>query len=350
MDQAGKDKVLSYISRNLDVIPFKTLKRDEPELSSEAKVQKMAQILDTDPGLFLTKWGRYLSQNTLASFQPLKDDYEVGFHLQRLLHADGDSPDASTSSMEVTGSLGHRQPRKPKSALHTVVHNRRFEYLKRHLRNSSYFSDETMQLRDPVLYEHYIGQYIPDQEKEAPFANDITLVQRILSNIDRDYADKQVQYQRGLEEEQFEEEEEEDDDDEEDEEDENEKYQEHGNKGLRGANDGDDDVMMKEADLLDILPSQQNQPIMPTEEELQFRDEQRLEFIRLMEERFLAGKDTNFDYASVDYNEIYDDLEQETQDAQDRYFQEDEEEGEGGSVRVLHDETRPSVYTGELDY
>lgn len=49
-----------------------------------------------------------------------------------------------------------------------------------------------------------------------------------------------------------------------------------------------------------------------------------------------------FDYRAVDENEAYDDLKQMEQDAQDRYFDEEESEPE--------DTSKPSVYTGELDY
>lgn len=45
----------------------------------------------------------------------------------------------------------------------------------------------------------------------------------------------------------------------------------------------------------------------------------------------------------MDENEAYDDLKQMEQDAQDRYFDEEESEEETSP-------SKPSIYTGELDY
>ena len=47
----------------------------------------------------------------------------------------------------------------------------------------------------------------------------------------------------------------------------------------------------------------------------------RVEFLSLMEERFLSGEDCEFDYKNVDYNEEYDDIYD--QDMEDSYFDED---------------------------
>lgn len=172
-------------------------------------------------------------------------DYEVDFYLQRLMD----------------------EPSKPQQR---IVSNRRYEYLKRHLRESSYFSDDSMQQREPVLYEQYVGQYQSEQEKTMPFANDVTLVQRVLSNIDRHYASEQVRKQKIIEEEQFEEEEESEDEEE----------------------DVQDTPMSD--DRTGALPS--NQPAEDTQhEEAEFRESQRQELIRLLEERFLAGKDVSSD-------------------------------------------------------
>lgn len=41
----------------------------------------------------------------------------------------------------------------------------------------------------------------------------------------------------------------------------------------------------------DMLPNQRSGTGYPSAEELQYREEQRLEFIRIMEEKFLSGQD-----------------------------------------------------------
>ncbi|KAF8933830.1 hypothetical protein BGZ58_006086 [Dissophora ornata] len=55
----------------------------------------------------------------------------------------------------------------------------------------------------------------------------------------------------------------------------------------------------------------------------------RQEFVLLMKQRFLDGFDKNFDYSTVDFDENLDDLEQEDHDEEDRWFDEEEEDGEG---------------------
>jgi len=48
-------------------------------------------------------------------------------------------------------------------------------------------------------------------------------------------------------------------------------------------------------------------------------------FIAMMKERFLAGLDGEwFDYAKVDLNEAYDDVEQRGRDEEERWFDDEE--------------------------
>ncbi|KAI8972135.1 coiled-coil domain-containing protein-domain-containing protein [Pilobolus umbonatus] len=240
--------ILDYLRANIDIIPYKTLRPDEHDLSNEDKLTHMDHLLTHDPGLFLSKWGKYLDPSLLDYFQSM-DDYEVKFHLSQL-----------------------------QAPVKKNVRNRRYEYLKRYLRNSEYFSDEAMQLRDPFLFDVFVRQHQP--EEIQPFEEDVTLVERILGNIDRQYVDEEVKTQKIREEEQFQEEEEDSDDEE-----------------------------------SDVLETEKDREA--------FREEQRMELVRLLEERFIAGKD-DFNYDEVDNNEAYDDLNQLDQDMQDKYFDSDE--------------------------
>ena len=49
----------------------------------------------------------------------------------------------------------------------------------------------------------------------------------------------------------------------------------------------------------------------------------RQEFLTHMHQRFLSGKDNDFDYASVDHNVDYDSLDIRTQDEEEQYFDEE---------------------------
>ncbi|KAI8070270.1 coiled-coil domain-containing protein-domain-containing protein [Thamnidium elegans] len=290
---------MDFVQRNLDTIPFKTLRLGEEELAAPEKLLQMEKILHDDPALFLSKWGRYLSQPTLTLFQAIENNYEVDFYLDSLLYKN-----------EIENKPIDKRP--SKSALYTLVQNRRYEYLKRHLKNSDYFSDESILLRDPTLYDQFIGQYIPANEKEQPFTDDITLVNRILSNIDRKFVDDHLYQQKIIDEEQLEEEEEDESDDEVFEKSTPTVITKRKNK----------DVEMEEAEALNIDTADADTDTIEEDVTDEFREKQRLELIRLLEENFLAGKD-DFDYDQVDFNEEYDDLEQLDRDIQDRYFDED---------------------------
>ncbi|KAI8354204.1 coiled-coil domain-containing protein-domain-containing protein [Blakeslea trispora] len=264
------------MERHMDSIPFKTLRYQELEPTQDEKLKQMQHTLHHDPGLFLSKWGKYLSQTTLMLFKAIENDYEVDFYLNTLLYQEGDD----------------EQPKQArKSAMHQLAQNRRYQFLRQILRHSDYYSDESIRLREPVLYDQYVGQHIPAQEKTKPFEKDMTLVSRIFSNMDQKYVHDSLDQQRVLDEEQFEEEE---DDDE------------------------SEDEMIASS-----TPAVNQENDMSLEETIEFREEQRLELIRLLEEKFLAGQD-DFDYDDVDYNEAYDDLYQQEMDIQDKYFDEDE--------------------------
>ena len=61
---------------------------------------------------------------------------------------------------------------------------------------------------------------------------------------------------------------------------------------------------------------------------ISFEDKQRLrnEFLNIMRHRFLEGLDEDFDYTDVDKNNEYDNLDILRQDAEDKYFDEEEPE------------------------
>ncbi|NXL68303.1 CCD97 protein, partial [Chordeiles acutipennis] len=54
-----------------------------------------------------------------------------------------------------TGLLG--RPRRPPAR--TRLRNRRYAALRQLIQDGEYFSEEEMRAREPLLYQHYIGQY-----------------------------------------------------------------------------------------------------------------------------------------------------------------------------------------------
>ncbi|GAN07004.1 coiled-coil domain-containing protein 97-like [Mucor ambiguus] len=321
MDDTSEAKVMEFVTRNIDNIPFKTLRHGEVELPQAEQLIQIQATLHKDPALFLSKWGRYLSQNSLRLFQGIQGNYEVDFYLDSLLYQQEEGP-SSPQQLQQRASQPHK-----KSAMQLLAQNRRYKYLQQELRDSDYYSDESIQLREPILYDQFIGQYIPARERVQPFDNDMTLVNRIFSNMDRKFVDDHLYEQKIRDEEQFEEEDEEEEEEENDE-------MEKSTPVVLTKKKRNGDIEMKEATLSNVeeedADSQSEVDRDEGEEieaDLEFREEQRAELIRLLEEKFLAGKD-EFDYDLVDFNESvyqdYDDLEQLEQDIHDHYFDEDE--------------------------
>jgi hypothetical protein len=286
MDSTNEFQVMVYVQENMDNIPFKTLRQGEQELTREEKLVQLQKTLHDDPALFLSKWGRYLSQRTLALFQAIQNNYEVDFYLDSLLYKEEEE------QRKFAAASARRPSKQQKSELYTLVQNRRYEFLKRHLRNSDYFSDESIQLRDPILYDQFIGQHIPAREKKEPFANDITLVNRILSNIDRKYVDDHLYQQKIIDEEQMEEEEEEKD------ESEDEIFEKSTPIVITKSKSEDVDMTDPAANKEKEGEEEEDENDADEEERdmeglMEFREEQRSELIRLLEEKFLAGKDVS---------------------------------------------------------
>lgn len=191
----------------------------------------------------------------------------------------------------------------PKSSWQTNQHlrkkimNRRFQYLKKVLKDSEYFTEESMRLREPALYEYYIGQYIPSHLRNREYGTNVTLVQRIMNNLDRSIIEEKLRTQRIIESEQEEEEEEDDDDDEmgstTDAAEHNQteftiaplstSLREQSSQAQQQlANNSSNEPQGEPSELLSQLAKEQ-----------QFRDSQKDEYMRIMEELFLEGRDVS---------------------------------------------------------
>ncbi|KAI8070850.1 coiled-coil domain-containing protein-domain-containing protein [Gongronella butleri] len=215
-----------------------------------------------------------------------------------------------------------------------TIHNRRYNYLVHHLRPDGYFDENDVRLREPVLFEEHIGQFMTPEERAAPYPDDMTLMDRIFHGIDRRYVQDQWDREKQRQRQQLPEEESDEDDAEDDQDDDAGKdggendvvmtdVQSSSSKNLsinkraaqQDENDGDDsDQEEGETDLSGVDLVQR---------------ERWNELTQLLEERWLDGLDINFDYAQVDDNPDYDDLRQLNQDMQDDYF--DTEEAVGPS-------------------
>jgi hypothetical protein len=93
----------------------------------------------------------------------------------------------------------------------------------------------------------------------------------------------------------------------------------------------DDDKLMMEQAVVETTPK----------EVLADREKSRLLLEKMIREKFLEGGDDEFDYASVDQDEKWDDLETEEEEIRAKYFEEEstDMEGEDGEEKVLSGET-----------
>ncbi|EDO48482.1 predicted protein, partial [Nematostella vectensis] len=245
-------------------VTIKSQQRDEPDLSSEQKIKILEEIKKTNPASFLMRFGQSLVTKDLEYFESLYKqntltNYEIGFRLK-----------------EIKKHLDQQKH-------HVEVQNRRYEAMQRLINDSTFFSEEEMRKRNPLLYEQYIGQYLTEEEKlERDIAEregEPSLSQLMFSKYDAEKTQWIYNYQREQEREMEEEEED------------SEEEMEEDSQGT------------------------------PTEEE---KEMLRNEFFYEMQEKFLLGKEEEFDYSTVDMNDEYDDLKLREQDEEERYFDDDD--------------------------
>ncbi|CAG8472166.1 1675_t:CDS:2 [Diversispora eburnea] len=138
----SKKELLHFIKENISTIHFKTLRENEIEKSDDIKLAYMKHTLDDDPALFLSKWGKYLPPDHLSKFERLRIPPPV--------------------SRNLTPNARHNKQ----------ILNRRYRYLVTKLDSTSYFNDEAIESREPLLYENYVGQYLPEEKRHPPFPDD----------------------------------------------------------------------------------------------------------------------------------------------------------------------------------
>ncbi|KAI9353643.1 coiled-coil domain-containing protein-domain-containing protein [Obelidium mucronatum] len=210
--------------------------------------------------------------------------------------------------------------------------NRRFKHLQSLAQDPStkpstdpafYFSDYAMRTRDPALFDQFIGRHIPSSERQRPFSNSVPLVDRMFHDIDeREYLEKLGVDVDGvasgpkakLEEEVA-------DDVEFDSDDEDGRIMHQRARVQNALNRS-----LEHERYQPQVQSQQEHGEYVEEVSLEERNVLRLELVRIMKERFLDGRDGEFfDYAFVDDDSDLDDMDTATRDAQEEYFDKEEE-------------------------
>ncbi|EFN85169.1 Vacuolar protein sorting-associated protein 35 [Harpegnathos saltator] len=289
-----EEEMLNYVASSTAI--FKSQQKEEAELTFEEKCVIAKKLLEKNHCLFLSKFGHYLKEEHLEYFSKNKD-YEITFHINRL--------------RRYFNNLTR----------HVDVRNRRYEAMKILIEKGEYFSECEMMKRNPLLYEHLVGQYLTEAEKKARDSIDthnINYVDILMETIERDKLQKYLKCQQKEEDSVREENDSDDDNDDNDNDGSvtsktssfNEQTRFHWGACLNETIDDDDKNKDK------ILQNSKIQHKISNEEIQLFRQE----FLTNMYQSFLDGNDRNFDYSTVDDNEVYDNIKLRNQDEEEKYF------------------------------
>lgn len=284
-----KNEILDYVANSKAI--FKSQQKDDPELTFNEKRSIVLNVLEKNYCLFLSKFGKFLKKEHLSYFDKVKDeDYEIAYHINRL------------------------QRYYNNSSRHIDVKNRRYQALKSMIEKGEYFSETEMMKRNPLLYEHLIGQYLTEEQKKTRDNIDtqnITFVNLLMERIERDRLSDLKKVQQDAEDNVVEE----NDSDENSDED---------SIDSRTTNDEEkNDPKWGEIASKNSYKNEEFEKrthVFPREIPSKERQMLRNEFMTNMYQNFLDGKDIDFDYSTVDDNEAYDNVDLRTQDEEEKYF------------------------------
>jgi hypothetical protein len=119
---------------------FKHQQRGDPDLTYEEKSDIARRLYNDKPDQFLARFGKHFLEAHLQLFKHLESDYAVSFYIT-----------------EVKRILDSKRTQ-------TNVKNRRYQAMLKMTIEGTYFSDEEMKERDPLLYEQMVGQFITEEE------------------------------------------------------------------------------------------------------------------------------------------------------------------------------------------
>ncbi|KAF7220819.1 coiled-coil domain-containing protein 97 [Nothobranchius furzeri] len=260
--------------------PVKSQQVGEAELTVGERKQELREQYRSRPLVFLERYHTHLQPEHLPAFVHVCAD-------PRAQHYSG------VVQSRASGCINR-----------TRVRNQRYAALRALQKEGRYFSEEQMRMREPLLYEQYIGQYLTDEEvlersqeamsegaQEGPGGATAGLAHLLLNSYQERLIQNRLQEEQEREDAAQEEEEEDDDE------------------------EGEDDAEVR---------GQRKEWEPTAEEKVLLREE----FISQMHQRFLDGKDEDFNYSEVDNNPDYDNLDLVNRDAEDKYFDEEEDDVE----------------------
>ncbi|XP_030075450.1 coiled-coil domain-containing protein 97 isoform X2 [Microcaecilia unicolor] len=262
-------------------VQIRSQQKDEPDFTQKQKLEMLLELYRSKPMIFLERFHKALQQEHLVCFSHLQGDYEVDFYCREI----------SRSSL--------------KKGSRTRLRNRRYAVLQQLIQDGDYFSDEQMRSRDPLLYEHYVGQYLTEEEA-GTLSGGAMSGQCCLSDLLMNSFQEQVLQRR-----------------------------------LHMQQEQEDACMEEEDEEEEVQPELEDW-VPDSEEKALLREE----LVTQMHQRFLDGRDRDFDYSEVDDNPNFDNLDIVTRDEEESYFDEEEPE-EVEDMEEEEDEKKEEV-TGKI--
>lgn len=287
--------IIDYLVRCAK-ISFKNAHVDESEVKTSDKIRIACDLFKHSPTDFLMQFGKHLAPYHLQYFDYIepkeqdKERYQECIAYLKSYHSD---------------DIRHKR-----------VRNRRYKALQKFREETDHFSEIQMMYRNPLLYEQLVGQYLTDEEikeRDGVDRENLSFLSLILDTVDRNEM-RETKNEQILEED----------------EDSN-SLQEMPNE------EGSQNSQQKKCKTkhwgefpgdLPFTPKVRKQTSISGPERRLLREE----FLQEMYSSFMEGRDTEIDYNSIDNDEQYDDLQQASQDAEDKYF-----DSESNEVENLED-------------
>mmetsp|Transcript_18117 Transcript_18117/g.30263 ORF Transcript_18117/g.30263 Transcript_18117/m.30263 type:complete len:298 (+) Transcript_18117:91-984(+) len=273
--------------------------RGGPTLTQAALAPRLLALANQDPAIFLERYGQLLSSEELASFDCKANEYCVAWHLKEL--------------------------RRSAAQKATQIRNRRFRAMQKLEGIGDYFSDHQMHERAPEVYQSLLGRFCEQERKMAMDSDTIIKEKEVTDSIEEEHdtesSDDDGCGKEDQETDSGDQESEADDADDEGEETYEAQAAAFLERERREQMKDEKRLATWHADGHNKSPCRSRLARQLPAAEVQH---QREVLLQTMRERFIDGLDSDwFDYRQVDNNAEYDDLEKESRDAEERWFDAD---------------------------
>lgn len=310
---------------------FRSQQINDPDITDNERRSIAEQLLLESHKKFLFRFGAHLKEDHLRFFE--------------------NRPYSENDEYEITYLLKDLQLKLKNRA--RDVRNRRYMALQKMLDTTTYFTEKEMMSREPLLYEQLIGRYMTDGERRLRDGTDDedmeysgVLLNRISNDHVHELKEKQENDEQCLAEYDS------------DDSDPSENSVSHKNGIINEElypqtpasfrqHWGEFDVKASGTDKsvnVTVKRTILKQNYITAEE----KDLLKEEFIGIMHSKFLSGEDAEFNYADVDDNLDYDHIELQSQDQEDKYF-DDADEDSCTSIVQTNDEQKIDSSEDELD-